>query len=211
MRKIQRLAAVIAATFVVCAASAFADSGHQDETRRGSRGGYGQSNRGYRDYERVTTEGRVTSVNRERGGYRVQLDRGGYGYWVPESALRSRGRDLRAGVSLRLGGVFRGWWINVDVVDWPGGGGYYGDRNDGRSYGNGYVRGVVERVDFRRGTVELRDESSGRFVTVDMRRTERRSVDLEDLRRGDYVEISGQWVRGVFEADRIDGVRSRRY
>lgn len=213
MRKIQKLAAVIAATFVVCGASAFADSRHQDETRRGSRGNQGQSDRGYRDNERVTGEGRVTSVSRDRGGYRVQLDRGGYGYYVPESALRSRGRDLRTGVSVRLGGVFRGGWINVDVVDWPGGGGggYYDDRYDGRAYGNGYVRGAVERVDFRRGTIELRDDSTGRFVTVDMRRTARRSVDLEDLRRGDYVEISGQWVRGVFEAHRIDGVRSRRY
>src|SRR5436305_25825 len=48
----------------------------------------------YRENERVTTEGRITNVTRDRGGYRVELDRGGYSYWVPDDTIRARANDF---------------------------------------------------------------------------------------------------------------------
>ncbi|MEA2491374.1 MAG: hypothetical protein QOH21_3166, partial [Acidobacteriota bacterium] len=79
-------------------------------------------------------------------------------------------------------------------------------------YRNDNVRGVVERVDYRSGVLLLRETSTGRTMDVDMRQTARSSrVDLSDLRRGDYVELSGEWLRGGrFAADRIESVDSGR-
>jgi hypothetical protein len=77
-----------------------------------------------------------------------------------------------------------------------------------------FVSGVVRRVDYRRDVIEIRDRRSGRQIVVDARRADRRSrrgIDVSDLRRGDYVELQGSWVRGgVFQAYRIDSVDSRR-
>ena len=208
MNKTGKLTAAAVAVATLLGTSAFADSRRQGGTwRDGSNRSSNDSNRrndsnrGYRDNERVTVQGRVSSFSRERDGYRVNLDRGGDSYWLPSSHLR--GRDLRVGVSIRLGGVFRGGTIYVDDLGWPDNG--YGYNN---GYNNGYLRGVVDRVDYRRGLVVVRDDSSGRFVTVDMYRADRRV----DLRRGDYVTLSGDFTRGgVFEAYRVDSVRSGRW
>jgi hypothetical protein len=197
---------------LVVATSAFAapQRGNQDTSRgrTDSRGTQGRSDNGsYRDNQRVNASGRVTSFSRDNGGYRVQLDRGRESYWIPESHMRNRGRDLRVGISIVLGGVFRGGRVNVDAVSWPDDRGYRDDR-----YRNEYVRGVVERVDFRSGKLLLRDTSSRRTIEVDMRDTRRDSgIDLGDLRRGDSVMLSGQWQRnGRFEAERIESLNSRR-
>jgi hypothetical protein len=171
----------------------------------------GQRNGSYRDNDRVTLQGRVTSFSRENNGYRVNLDRGGSPFWVPESYFRNRGRgrDLRVGVSISLGGIFRRGSVYVDAVNWPDDGYGYGDYGN---YGNDYVSGVVDRVDFRRATVWLRDARSGRLVEVDMRSDRNGRLNLDDLRRGDYVELSGGWARGdIFVADRIESVRNGRY
>jgi hypothetical protein len=167
------------------------------------------NNRSYRENERVNATGRVTAFSHERDGYRVQLDRGG-SFWVPESRIRNHVRDLRVGISIGLGGIFRGGSINVDAVSWPGdNGGYYGNNS---GYGNeGYVRGVVQGIDFRRDVMTLRDDASGRLIDVDLRGTQRTSrLDANDLRRGDYVTLSGGWLRGgIFSASRIESVRTR--
>jgi len=223
VKKTRQFMATVASAMAVAAllsTSAFAETRHRDETwRDDSR----NDNRGeYRENQRGTFEGHISSLNRDRDGYRVQLDRGGYSFWVPESHVRNRQRDFRVGASIRLGGIFRGGSIFVDVVDWPNDGRYNDDRyndgryNDGRyrdnrSYDRGYLRGVVERVDYRRGVVEVRESSTGRFVTVDMDRRSSRGVDLSDLRRGDAVTFAGDWRRGnVFEAYSIESVRSGR-
>jgi hypothetical protein len=205
MKRINGLSAAVAAVVVLVSSSAFADWRSQNETSRDRDRGRQSDRGGYRDNERVTLEGKVRSFDRRNDGYRVQLDRGNHSFFVPERHLRNRGRDLRVGVSIRLGGVFRGGSIFVDAVDYPGGG-YYDRSND-------VLRGVVERVDFRRDTLVLRDQATGRHVTVDMRGADRRnrSVDLEDLRRGDLVALSGDWVRGgVFSAYRVESVNSGR-
>jgi hypothetical protein len=93
----------------------------------------------------------------------------------------------------------------------------YRDNDRGRS-SRDYLRGIVERVDIFRGTAVIRDTNSGRRVAVVVspsargRGTRRdRGLDLEDIRRGDYVTFRGDWERGgVFEAYHIDDVRSGR-
>ncbi|MBV8516401.1 MAG: hypothetical protein JO197_03260 [Acidobacteria bacterium] len=195
------------------------NNGNRNNANRGVYNG-GTYNRGnaarvYHDNDRVTYSGRVRSFSRERDGYRVYLDGARESYWIPASRF-GRGHELRIGASLHLGGIFRGGIVNVDILDWPdygydpyyGGGGYYG-----AGYGYGNIGGVVERVDYRSGFLLLRDTRDGRTFEVDMRDTVRASrVDFGDLRPGDYVELSGSWLRnGAFAAARIDSVDTGRY
>jgi hypothetical protein len=199
---------------ILLTTSAFADYRHQDQTdrrdsdrREGNRG----ESYNYRENDRVNLQGKITSFNRESNGYRMNLDRGP-SFFVPESYFRNRARDLRVGVSISLGGIFRSGSVYVDAVSWPDDGyGYDGyDRSYDRSYG-GHLFGVVDRIDFRRGTVWLRDDRSSRLVEVDLRRDRHSRLNVDDLRRGDFVELSGSWIRGgIFAADRIDSVRSGR-
>jgi len=216
MSRTKRLAATVttaAALATLLSTSAFAESRNQNGTWRDNRDERGSrqssrddDNRRYRDNERVTVSGRVQSFRQERDGYRLNLDRDRYSYWVPGSHFRNRSRGLRVGINVRLGGVFRGGSIYVDNVGWPDDGYYNNDR-----YRDDYLRGVVERVDLRRDILVLRHDSSGRYVSVDMRRTDSRrdrSIDLNDLRRGDYVSLSGDWSRVVFTAYRTENVHS---
>ena len=152
---------------------------------------------GDRDNQRVNVSGRVTSFNRERDGYRVQLDRGG-SYWIPAARLGSRSRDLRVGISLSLGGIFRSGAIGIDAVSWPEYAGYGNDQ--------GQVRGVVAAVDYPSGVITIRDDASGRLLEVDLRDTSGAGrIGIQDVRRGDYVTLSGQWLgNNTFAAFRID-------
>jgi hypothetical protein len=165
---------------------------------------------------RVTMLGRINRYERDRDGYRLWVGGSGYPYWVPESYFH--GRRIGVGLDLRLGGIFRNGSVYVDVLGWPGdpyyndpyyndgyygggGGGYYG------GYESGYVRGTVDAVDYRTATLYLRDDATRRLITVDMRRLERRNsrLDIDELRRGDRVTLSGSWFNGgIFAADRID-------
>ena len=167
----------------------------------------GAANRSYRENERVTLSGRVHSFSRESDGYRVRLDRG-QSFFVPESYYRSHRSNFRLGVSINLGGIFRGGDIYVDGGNDP----VYGGGRSG-AYDNGYVRGVVDRVDYRTGVAWLRDDASGRLIEADMRDAGRHSrIDARDLRRGDYVELTGQWLRGnIFAVQQIDSVQQGRY
>ncbi|HEX3067366.1 MAG TPA: hypothetical protein VHX14_02245, partial [Thermoanaerobaculia bacterium] len=113
---------------------------------------------GYHENQRVTISGKVSSFSRERDGYRVHLDRG-QSYWVPQSSFGNRFGDLRPGISINLGGIFRGGSIYFDAVSWPG-------TVAGRAYGVGYVRGVVDRIDYRNGTLIVRDLANGRLITA---------------------------------------------
>jgi hypothetical protein len=143
----------------------------------------------YRENQRVTESGRITSFARERDGYRVGLDRGG-SYWVPES----RGRGLRVGLSVNLGGIFNGGSFIVDNVGYPA----------GYAYETGYVRGVVDRVDYRTGTVWLQDDASG----AEIRAAVGNGYALNGLRQGEFVELTGQWLGGgVFNVARIASIR----
>lgn len=150
--------------------------------------------------ERVEHQGRVRSFTRDRDGYRVYLDNDDRSFWVPATRLN---RPLSVGLSLNLGGVFRGGLVTVDAVTWPVERGY---GNPDRGYGNPgpaqiELRGVVDRIDYRSNTLWLQD---GRRIT----RVDMRGRDLRELRRGDRVALGGQWVGGgVFTAYRIDHIR----
>jgi hypothetical protein len=167
---------------------------------------YRDSNRSFRDgsFGRRGApsfyNGRIERFERWNGGFRIYLGGAPYPFFVPEAYFRSHG--LRIGLSLRLGGYYNplGYY---DYYDGP----YYDGAYYGSNYGSGPVtsgdlRGVVESVDYRRGTIVLRDDVSGNFVTTVMRGRDR---VLDSLRPGDYVVLSGDWVRGgVFEAYRAD-------
>jgi len=224
MKKTGKLVAVAAVMVMSVNASAFAEPRHRNETNGGWRN---DSRNGSRDESQresrrsATMEGRVRSFSRDGSGYRVQLDRDSRWYRVPQSAFRGRHNDLRIGVSLRFSGYFGGGDdFYVDSCDFIGDNGYYSDDyryRDNRGYGNNgteYVRGIVEQVDYRRGTLSLRDDRTGRRVNVFMAggNRNRRGVDLSDLRRGDVVTLAGDWHRGgTFEAYRVDSVRNGRY
>jgi hypothetical protein len=150
-------------------------------------------------------EGRVSRFVHERGGYRIWVDGGRFPVWIPEARI-GLFPHLRIGLSLRFGGYYDplGYLEAYDYYnDGYYGGGYYG----GSTYSSGLLRGVVETVDYRRGTLVLRDDVSGGFVTTLIR--DRR---LETLRPGDYAEIAGDWTRaGVFEGLRLEDTRDGRY
>jgi hypothetical protein len=77
-----------------------------------------------------------------------------------------------------------------------------GNRDNRRSVRQAAVRGVVARIDSRRGTMTVRDQATGRLINIDMQRMSGRG--LRGLRRGDFVTVSGQWERGnAFVAYRI--------
>jgi hypothetical protein len=190
--------------------------------RSESRDFRGEGSRGFREPfrngvvrgdGRISTLGRVSRFEHERGGYRVWFG-GGFPYWVPDSYFI--GRHIGIGLDLRLGGIFRNGAVYVDALGYPGDPYYtdpyyYDSYNTGYAggYDSSYVTGVVDRVDFRTGTVWLRDSRSGRIISVDMRQIDPRSsrVNFDDLRPGDRLSLNGAWGRdGVFLAGRIDGV-----
>lgn len=150
--------------------------------------------------------GRVSRFEHERGGWRIWIDGGRFPVWIPEARI-GLFPHLRVGLSLGFGGYYDplGYLDAYDYYD--GASPYYagvGVYNSGASTA-GILRGVVETVDYRRGTLVLRDEVSGNFVTTIIR--DRR---LEDLRPGDYAEISGDWTRnGVFEGLRLEDERGQ--
>lgn len=185
-----------------------AQSSRRSDDRRDSRDTRSSSSRTNRENERITMNGRISELSRDRDGYRVRLDRDNRWYYVPQSYFRGH-NNVRVGLSVRLGAIFRGGMIYVDAVNWPG----YDDRYDGRydgAYGASSVRGIVERIDYRDEMILLRDDRSRRTVEIDMRDADRYGrLDLNDIRRGDFIEVSGQWYRDGFVADRIDDVRSR--
>jgi hypothetical protein len=174
------------------------DGYRNQDQRRESRDNNNRNDNNYRDNQRINASGRVSSFSHENNGYRLRLDNDSRSYWVPESSFR--GHQLRTGISISLGGVFRGGSIFVDAVNWPDGG--YGYR-DGNGYNGGWLRGVVQNVDRRDGTLRIRDDR-GRIVTAEV--NGRYGADeLRGLRRGDVVAMSGQWLRsGIFGADRIE-------
>ncbi|MGZ5494512.1 MAG: hypothetical protein ACXW3E_14745, partial [Thermoanaerobaculia bacterium] len=148
--------------------------------------------------------GRVQRFERWHSGYRVWIG-GGYPIFVPFSYWRLH--PLRIGLSIRFGGYWDplGYWSVYDYSPYDGYG--YGSRYN-EVYTSGEIRGVVESVDFRRGTLVINDDISRQFVTVTLPRDRR----VESIRPGDYVDFSGDWSRrGVFNAYRLERLEEGRY
>lgn len=157
----------------------------------------------YRGYSRgpVRNEnrsfsGRVSRVERYNGGFRVWVGGAQYPFFI--AADRWARFPLRVGLNVSLGGYWDplGYYNVYDVGPYA-----YSTAGD--------IHGVVESVDYRRGTAVLRDDVSGSFITVLLRGNDPR---LGDLRTGDYVDLSGAWNRsGVFDALSVADLRPAGY
>ncbi|MBV9497131.1 MAG: hypothetical protein JOZ54_23050 [Acidobacteria bacterium] len=142
--------------------------------------------------------GRISRYERYGSGFRVWIIGAPYPFFIPE--VRFRSYPFRVGLDIRLGGYYN----SLGYYD------YYDAGPIGTSYAytNGDLRGVVESVDYRNGTVVIRDDISGDFVTTVLRTRDRLA---DDLRPGDYVELTGAWTRGVFEAYRVASLDAGAY
>ena len=163
----------------------------------------------YAVHERVSSYGRVDRCERWHGGYRVWIGGGLYPIFVPFE--RWNLFPLRIGLNIRFGGFWDplGYWSVYDYSPYDGyyNGGYYNGGGYGNVYGyndgytSGAIRGTVESIDFRRGTMVINDDTSRQFVTITLPRDRR----IDEVRAGDYVEFSGGWTRrGTFEAVRLE-------
>ncbi len=172
----------------------------------GSRSHSGAFSSGHR-YERpgysshrqfYTGRGRISRITPARGGFQIWLSGGRYPYFIP--AARFRLFPLRVGLSIRLGGYYDplGYVSVYDIGGFPG----YDP-----AYTSGVLHGLVESIDYRRGTAVISDDVSGRFVTVML---DRDSLQA-DLRPGDVVQFSGDWTRsGIFRVYQLDYIGNGR-
>ena len=140
--------------------------------------------------------GRVSRVEHFGGGFRVWMGGAPYPFFI--AGDRWARFPLRVGLGIRLGGCWDplGYYNVYDVGPYA-----YSTAGD--------IHGVVENVDYRRGTAVVRDDVSGSFITVLLRGNDPR---LGDLRTGDYVDLSGAWNRsGVFDALSVADLRPAGY
>ncbi len=186
------------------------NNGHSNErndTWRGdnrSRGGnYGSNHYGNRTPH--YSHGRVSRISPWNGGYRVWIGGAPYPFFVPLAYWRHD--RFRVGFNLRIGGFYNslGYYDYCDPYyddDYR----YSGYSGSSRGYSRADLRGTVESVDERRGTFVIRNDATGSFVTVVTRN--RRD---DNVRPGDYVEVSGDWSRsGLFEARDVELLRDER-
>ena len=173
------------------------DRSYNDSRSRSSERHSFQQYRGSYDRAPVRNEsryysGRVNRVERFGGGFRVWVGGAPYPFFI--NGERWSRFPIRVGLGIRLGGYWNplGYYNAYDVGPYA-----YSTSGD--------IHGVVESVDYRRGTAVLRDDVSGSFITVLMRGNDPR---LGDLRTGDYVDLSGAWNRyGVFDAYNVADLR----
>jgi hypothetical protein len=135
-------------------------------------------------------QGRVSRVEQYRGGYNVWVGGARFPFFI--GADRWSRFPIRVGLDIRLGG----YWNPA---------GYYDVYDVGQYATAGNLHGVVESVDYRRGTLVMRDDVSGSFITVVMRGNDPR---FGSLREGDQIDLTGAWNRsGVFDAYNVADVR----
>jgi len=137
----------------------------------------------------------VQRLIRVDGGYRFWLDTCREPFWIPEARFVLW--PLRVGLSVQFGGYWNG-------------AGYYGVE----SYGPAAVpypaaallAGIVAGYDYDSGTLTVRDDRSGAYVSVVLRGDD---LDPAILRPGDWISLSGNWNRGYFEEYRVEDLRAR--
>lgn len=203
MNRTRNLAALLTLVTLLGTASLFADNRHRETTN--GRYGHGQHAR------RVTVEGRIHDIDRERNGFVIRLDRGRQmliadGRTPVERVSNRRNhrthvRQLERGDTIRATGTVnaRGY-VYVERIS------LLREEDDRRDRDDTYLRGRVQSVD-RGGVVWVEEERSGRVIAVDTRRVDRndRRYDVDDLRRGDRITVRGDWRRdGRFEAERVE-------
>jgi hypothetical protein len=147
------------------------------------------SNRQSRGNNNVYQQAQRSVYNQQRDSNPGQFDRGRQQqtFRAPEVRYdnRYRDNDRRGGLSINLG--FRSGAIGVGIGAYPV---PYRPVVVAPVYANGLVRGVIEQVDYRDGTISVLDDASGRLITASV------GGELGGLRNGDYVQLSGQWING---------------
>ena len=171
----------------------FDRNGSFDRNRSFDRNGGFDRNRGFTpSYNRGSAyyhDGRISRIERWNGGYRVFVGGADFPFFIPEARFRLF--PWRVGLSIHIGGFYNplGYYDYYDA-------GPYGAYSAG-PVAAGDIHGLVESVDYRRDSLVIRDDVSGQFVTVMMRGGDPR---FDSLRPGDTVDLSGEWVRGYFQA-----------
>jgi len=183
------------------------------------RGGsfYNRGGSFYNSGSRFYGRGRIDRVVPYRGGYRVYLGGWGYPFFVPYRFYD----PFRFRLGLFIG--FNAFYDPLgyySVYGWPyygypppayAGSRYYRDdyRDDYRNEGS-VVAGTVESIDLHTGTVIIIEDRSNRRTTALLPPRDRR---VDDIRVGDYIELSGSWVRGRnydFDADQLSQLEPKR-
>jgi len=147
--------------------------------------------------------GRIERIVPYYGGYRVWLGGWGYPFFIPYRYYD----PFRFRLGLFIG--FNAFYDPLGYYNVYDGPPVYSGAYD--RYDDGYnnssesvLRGTVESIDLHSGNVVIKDESSHRTVTALLPPRDRR---VDEIRVGDYVELSGQWARGRgydFDADSMD-------
>jgi len=155
---------------------------------------FAQDNYQYRA-DRISTQGRITTMTREGDQYRVTLNQGAYTYYVPVSTVR-------------IDGLISGDVVNADMVAFPGEASYARDpMYRGVPYGSiGWMSGVVQSTNRHMGYLTVRDDANGINYKIDVRNMDRsRPINVWGLRPGDHITINGGWEnRNTFNATRIE-------
>ena len=170
------------------------------------RGGYNNYNDGHRFYGR----GRIDRIVPYRGGYRVWLGGWGYPFFVPYRFYD----PFRFRLGLFIGvNAFYDPLGYYSMYGWPSdpyppAAPVYRDGGDYQD--SSTLRGTVESVDLQTGIVIINDDASRRRVAALLPPRDNR---VDDIRPGDFVELSGEWTRGRgydFDADRLERFDPRR-
>ncbi len=172
-------AAGAGAMALLLAAPAFAQSRGDWNRNDSNRGAQATQTRADSRFNNNNNSYRNNSYHREDQHVTASRERDSYrGGFDRDRSYRERdSRDhVRFGISINLGG--------------------------GYPYDNGYVRGVIDSVNYRTGTVWLRDDA-GREIRAAVG-----GYALGDLHRGELVTLTGQWIgNGVFDVARIADIR----
>ena len=195
----KKLAAFTLIAAILATPSLFADNRRHDATD-GWRGRSHQS-------QRITVEGRVRDIDRDRNEIVIRLDRGGYTLVADRDDIRGLRRLERGDVIRATGYAVRGT-LRVSDID------VLRSEDDRGGRDDRYLTGIVTNVDRRGDVVWMSIERTGRVVAVDVRRVDshRRRYDVDDLRRGDRITVRGDWQRnGRFEAERVEVDRGARW
>lgn len=159
----------------------------------------------YNDGHRFYGQGRIERIRPYRGGYHIWLGGWGYPFFVPYRFYDPF--RFRLGLFIGLNAFYDplGYY---DVYGWPGYAPPPVYSNDGRydryDRSDATLHGTVQSVDLRTGIIMITDDVSRRTVSALLPPRDNR---VDDIRPGDYVEFSGEWVRGrsyEFDADRMD-------
>lgn len=161
----------------------------------------------YNDGRRFHGRGRIDRVVRYHSGYRVWLGGWGYPFYVPYRYYDPF--RYRVGVFIGFNAFYDplGYYSVYDGQGY----GYSRDYREERDERISHLRGTVVSVDLRTGLVVLDQEGrSRRTITALLPPRDRR---VDDIRPGDFVEFSGDWVRERrydFDADRMERIEPDR-